>query len=311
MLDRNIALKRFRDARKQAGRDQLAAILTGRDNRVIPFEAIRHELSQKNASYRGIQNIPLAAVVGSVGRYQEFTRRFLPLNDGLAERWIGVDSLARAKGWPPIEVYKVGNIYFVKDGNHRVSVAQQLSLDTIEAKVWEFPGGAAISPQHNLDEMLIELGYVNFMQKTNLAQMHPDHGLRFTTPGQHTELLAQIEDLRQKLSLIDDEEMAYSEAVAAWYEMLYLPAVQIIEDSTLLDDFPGRTKSDLFVWLSQNREALREQYGDYENLADLAEILAKHYKEGTLQKAARQVRRLLGQEKLPPLAEIDPENDAG
>jgi hypothetical protein len=141
--------------------------------------------------------------------------------------------------------------------------------------------------------------------------MHPDPGLRFTTPGQHTELLAQLEDLRQKLSLIDDEEMAYSEAVAAWYEMLYLPAVQIIEDSTLLDDFPGRTKSDLFVWLSQNREALREQYGDYENLADLAEILAKHYKEGTLQKAARQVRRLLGQEKLPPLAEIDPENDAG
>jgi hypothetical protein len=82
--------------------------------------------------------------------------------------------------------------------------------------------------------------------------------------------------------------------------------VQIIHDSTLMNDFPGRTEADLFVWLSEHREPLREQYGDYNNLADLAELLAKHFKEGTLKKAARQVRRLLGKDTLPPLAGAHP-----
>jgi hypothetical protein len=302
MHDRNIARKRFDEARKQAGREQFAALITGRDNRVIPFETIRRELRQQQSIYHGVQNIPLDSIVGSVGRYKEFTRQFLPLSNSLVERWIGVETLSRATGWPPIELYQVGRVYFVKDGNHRVSVAKQLNTDTIEAHVWELPSEAAINPEDGLDEMLIQLGRANFMSQTHLNELYPEHQVRFTSPGQYSELLAQIEDLRRKLALIDGQEMAYDEAVCAWYEMIYLPTVQIIHDSTLMNDFPGRTEADLFVWLSQHREPLRQQYGDYDNLADLAALLAKHFKEGTLQKAARQVRRLLGQETLPPLA---------
>ena len=306
-LDRNIALKRFREARKQAERDQLASLLTGRDNQIIPFEVVRRELRQQNPLYRGIVNVPLEAIVGSVGRYQEFTRQFLPLNDSLAERWIGVDKLAQNMGWPPIELYQVGPAYFVKDGNHRVSVARQLGMATIEAHVWEFPVEAEFSPDAKLDDILIELGEANFLAKTQLDMLYPDHKIHFTTPGRYIELLAQIDDLRQTLAIIDGEEMSYEEAVTAWYEMVYLPAIQIIQDSTLLADFPGRTEADLFAWMSKYRDVLRERYGEYDNLADLAELLATHYKEGTLQKTTRQVRRLLGQEALPPLAEIEPE----
>jgi hypothetical protein len=306
MHDRHIARKRFDEARKQAGRDQLNALITGRDNRVIPFETIRRELRQQQSIYHGIQNVPLDGIVGSVGRSTEFTRQFLPLNNSLAERWIGVETLARGTGWPPIELYQVGSIYFVKDGNHRVSVARQLNIGTIEAHVWELPSNAAINPEDNLDDMLIELGKANFLGKTNLDEIYPENELHFTTPGQYSELLAQIEDLRRTLAQIDGEEMPYDEAVCAWYEMIYLPTVQIIHDSTLMNDFPGRTEADLFVWLSEHREPLREQYGDYNNLADLAELLAKHFKEGTLKKAARQVRRLLGKDTLPPLAGAHP-----
>ena len=302
MHDRNIARKRFEEARKQAGREQFAALITGRDNRVIPFETIRRELRQQQSIYHGVQNIPLDSIVGSVGRYKEFTRQFLPLSNSLVERWIGVETLSRATGWPPIELYQVGRVYFVKDGNHRVSVAKQLNTDTIEAHVWELPSEAAINPEDDLDNMLIQIGRANFMSQTHLEELYPDHQVRFTSPGEYSELLAQIEDLRRKLALIDGQEMPYDESVCAWYEMIYLPTVQIIHDSTLMNDFPGRTEADLFVWLSKHREPLRQQYGDYDNLADLAALLAKHYKEGTLQKAARQVRRLLGQEVLPPLA---------
>jgi hypothetical protein len=149
------------------------------------------------------------------------------------------------------------------------------------------------------------LGEQNFMAKTGLAERFPAHNLHFTSPGRHAELLAQIHDLRQILAQIDGEEMVWETAVDAWYEMVYLPTVQIIQDSTLLADFPGRTEADLFVWLSQHRERLEERYGlHHENLADLAQFLADEYREAGLPRLTRQVRRLLGANSLPPLEEV-------
>ncbi len=301
--DRSGAMQRFDSARKKAFLDKMAASLTGRPTEMLPFDAIRSELRQQNPFYRGIQEIPVDLIVGSVGRYREFTRRFLPLSDSLRERWVGVDSLASTTGWPPIDAYLVGGVYFANDGNHRVSVARQLGIPTIEAHVREYPVDVQIGPDDSLDEALIRLGERNFMDKTGLEKMVPDHRIQFTSPGRYRELLAQIHNLRQILSVIDEAEMSFDDAVAAWYEMIYLPTVQIIRDSTLLADFPGRTEADLFVWLSLHRDKLKTVYGDYANLTDLAGILANKYKEGSIDKMARQVRRLLGLDDLPPLAE--------
>ncbi len=298
------ALHRFEEARRRATWEKLSATLTGRDNRMLPFEAIRSELRQQNPMYRGLQQIPLEYIMGSVGRYREFTRTFLPLNNELQERWIGVDALATSVGWPPITAYKVGDVYFVNDGNHRTSVARQMQLKTIEAHVWEFPADVQIGPDDKLDDVLIRLGEHRFLEKTRLDTLRPDHQIRFTTPGRYNELLAQIEDLHGKLSLIDETEMSDAEAVEAWYEMVYLATVQIIRDSTLLKDFPGRTEADLFVWLSMHRDQLGDLYGAYENLTDLAQMLADRYREGGIDKLARQFMRLLGQEALPPLAGV-------
>ena len=301
--DRSGAMHRFDSARKKVILDKVTASLTGRSTEMLPFDAIRGELRQQNPFYRGLQQIPVDLIVGSVGRYREFTRRFLPLSDSLRERWVGVDSLASTTGWPPIEAYLVGGVYFVNDGNHRVSVARQIEIPTIEAHVWEYPAAVHIGPEDSLDEVLIRLGERNFMDKTGLEKMVPDHRIQFTSPGRYRELLAQIHNLRQILSVIDEAEMSFDDAVAAWYEMIYLPTVQIIQDSTLLADFPGRTEADLFAWLSLHRDKLETVYGDYDNLADLAGILANKYKEGSIDKMARQVRRLLGRDDLPPLAE--------
>lgn len=299
------ALRRFEQARRQALLEQMSARLTGRDTRMLPFEAIRSQLRQQNPMYRGVQQIPLDKIVGSVGRYREFTRTFMPLNDELKERWIGVDSLSTSTGWPPITAYQVGDVYFVNDGNHRTSVARQLQMQTIEAHVWQFPDDIHIGPNDSLDDVLIRLGEHGFMDRTNLDKLHPDHNIRLTTPGRYNELLAQIEDLRGKLSQIDNQEMSFAEAVDAWYEMIYLPTVQIIRDSTLLKDFPGRTETDLFVWLSMHRDQLGELYGEYDNLADLAQILADRYREGNIDRIARQFRRLLGDGTLPPLVGLE------
>jgi hypothetical protein len=210
------------------------------------------------------------------------------------------------EGWPPVDLYKIGEAYFVKDGNHRVSAARQLGYPSIEAHVWEFPEEIGIGPSDKLDDILIRFSERDFMETTGLDQRYPDHGIRFTTAGRYSELRAQIEDLRQKLVYIDEREISYHEAVDLWYELIYLPTVQIIRESGLLSAFPGRTEADLFVWLSIHRERLQEAYGEYGNLAELAQMLVGVYGEKPIAKAKRQVKRLLGRDELPPLSEPDP-----
>ncbi len=309
-LYRQIAARHFQDARRQAWLTDVAARLKGQARKLLPFEAIRSELPTQTPIYLGVQHIPLDKIVGSLGRYREFTRTFLPLSDSLFERWVNVESLAFTRGWPPIDVYEIGGVYFIKDGNHRTAVARQLGNDTIEAHVWSFPETVTIGSEDKLDEVLIRLGERNFMRKTNLDQGFPEHGIRFTTPGRYSELLRQIEWLQEMLSIIDEEEKSYPEAVTAWYEMVYLPTIQVIRDTGLLEDFPGRTEADLFVWLSMHRKQFGDEYVEYETLGELAATLAARYRERGLNKMVRQVRNMLGGENLPPLIEPEAAEEA-
>jgi hypothetical protein len=83
-----------------------------------------------------LREIPLHQIVGSVGRQHDFTRGFLPLHRGLEERWTNIWQLVNGlEGVPPIEAYEVSGQYFVLDGHHRVSVAKQLGMTSIEGYV--------------------------------------------------------------------------------------------------------------------------------------------------------------------------------
>lgn len=295
----------FFRARRQADIEQFTARIRGRDSTLIPFETIRRNLRQQSPLYRGLHQVPLAKILGSVGRYSEMTRQFLPLNDALRERWVKMAEMAQTAGWPPIELYKVGDVYFVRDGNHRVSAARHLKFPTIEAHVWEFPDEIYIGPEDDLDDILTRFRERDFLEKTGLAKNRPDYDIKFTTCGRYSEFQAQIEELRLKLQGIDEREIPFEEAADAWYELVYLPVVQVIRDSGLLEAFPGRTEADLFAWMSLHRSRLEEQYGQYERLEDLAAMLAKTYRESPTARLSRQFRRLLGSDELPPLAGID------
>lgn len=295
----------FERARWQAERERLTAWLLGRDARLLPFDSIRRNLRHQSPFYRGIVEVPVEQIIGSVGRYDEMTREFLPLNNALRERWVKMVELANSEGWPPVELYKISNAYFVRDGNHRVSAARRLKIPTVEAHVWEYPEEIEIGPKDSLDEVLNRFRERIFLEKTGLDRLYPSFDIRFTTSGRYPELQAQIEELRQKLELIDESEVNFEEAAAAWYELIYLPGVQIIRESGLLQAFPGRTEADLFAWMSLHRDRLRESYGDYEKLADLAQSLLEVYKEKPAEKMSRQVRKLFGAEDLPRLGGLE------
>jgi hypothetical protein len=293
----------FEQARRQAAREQLSAWLSGSENTLLPFETIRSQLKSEDPLYEGKMSVPLAKIVGSVGRYKDFTRTFLPRKDSMQDRWVNVEALAIHGGWPPVELYRIGDVYFVKDGNHRVAIANQMGNETIEAHVWGFPEDISISAGDSLEQVLIHLGERDFIGKTGLDVSCPNHNIRFSTLGRYTELLAQIYDLQVTLSEIDGEEMSFEDAVAAWYEIIYLPTVQIIRESSLLERFPGRTEADLFVWVSNHRRELSELYGAG-SLADFMDILCKQHKEGGLTKIIRKVRGILGGDERPPLEGI-------
>jgi uncharacterized ParB-like nuclease family protein len=128
-----LAAEDFRRARRDAALEDIMARFTGRSADLIPFEDVKQKLRVTSTSERGLQEIPLDAIVGSVGRYTDFTRSFLPRKSTDEERWARVQVYMNEAGFDPIEVYKVGDAYFVFDGNHRVSIARRQGMKTIPA----------------------------------------------------------------------------------------------------------------------------------------------------------------------------------
>ena len=107
--------------------------------------------------YRGGKEIKLNQIVGSVNRHNAFDRHFYPLEDELQERWVNVRVLGNTTGWEPVQLDQVGNLFFVEDGHHRISVARQLGAQSIEAEVWEYQIPVGLEPGASLVEVVNRL----------------------------------------------------------------------------------------------------------------------------------------------------------
>jgi hypothetical protein len=108
-------------------------------NRLLSFDEVRREHAANNRLHRGTRVVEVDQIIGSVGRYDEFDRSFLPARASIGERWKRIDrAFHRAEDFPPVELYKLGDAYFVMDGHHRVSVARYHDVPTVEAAVVEF-----------------------------------------------------------------------------------------------------------------------------------------------------------------------------
>src|SRR5690349_19365704 len=129
MMDRtnyHLAVQDFQSAHLRGKLQGVLARITGKSNELLSYEEIASKLKLQGRSDKGIQSIPVEAIIGSVGRYTDFTRTFLPRRAGDLSRWATVKAATVdpvGEGLQPIEVYKVSEVYFVLDGNHRVSIA--------------------------------------------------------------------------------------------------------------------------------------------------------------------------------------------
>jgi nucleotide-binding universal stress UspA family protein len=288
------AILDFRRARRLAERERLLARLSGRSAKLLPYEQVRQMLKGKISQDVGLKDVPLDAIVGSVGRYSDFTRRFLPLQDESEGRWARIESkVSGMTGLPPITVYQVGDAYFVRDGNHRVSVARQLGASHIEAYVTQIETRVPLSPDVQPDDLILKAEYVDFLDLTGLDGIRPEADLSVTVPGQYAKLLEHIEVHRYFMGLEQQREIPHDEAVGHWYDQVYLPVVQVIRDLDVLEDFPERTETDLYLWLSAHRTALEDALGWEIEPGAAAADLMERFGPGLQSRMLRVARRLL------------------
>jgi hypothetical protein len=264
------------------------------DAKLLSFDQVADLLRSRQQIERGRQTIPIDSIVGSVGRYRDFDRAFLPLSGADKERWKQLDvALNTLRPLPPIDVYKIGDVYFVRDGNHRVSVAKANGLVTIEAEVTEVETRVPLTPDLDVDDLIIKVEYARFLEQTHLDETRPDPKIELTEPGNYQVLLEHIEVHRYYLGLRWKRQPLLQEAAASWHDHVYLPVVEAIREIGILAHFPRRTEADLYLWVARERERLREQYGEMPTDKEAAESLAGDHGDSPLARLTKAVERAI------------------
>ncbi len=276
-------ISKFQGARAKAFWQELASLLRGKSTELLSFEDIRTRLRLKAESYRGLQDIPLDKIVGSVGRYNDFTRDFLPRTNEMRERWSRVyASMNSMQGVPPIEVYKVGDVYFVRDGNHRVSIAKQNGDKTIQAHVTELPTSVHLRPDMTEDDLNAATSYAVFLDETNLDQTRPYHvPINLSEPSRYPELMGHIYLHAQVLERTLGHPVTTSQAAADWYDNVYRPAVTLIRKYNILGltKDKRRTEADVYLWMVDHLREARNQYGDETSARKFSDALVDYLTE--------------------------------
>lgn len=262
LKDISSAIMDFQSARNKAALKEILARIRGENNRLLSYDEVREKLKLRGGSDLGLHEIPLDAIVGSVGRYTDFSKDFLPLQDVNEERWARIKVAATGMvGLPPIEVYKIGEAYFVKDGNHRVSVARDLGARYIQAYVTEVRTRVPITPDIQPDDLIIKAEHAQFLEQTRLDELRPDSDLTVTVPGKYEVLAEHIDVHRYFMGLEWQRDISYEEAATHWYDSVYMPIVDIIREKGILRYFPDRTETDLYLWIAEHQAAIEEELG--------------------------------------------------
>ena len=260
--DRIVAVDDFKRARCRAALQSIVSHLTGKSSELLSYEEVRQKLRGRENSTHKLEDIPLEAIIGSVGRYKDFTRDFLPRKNVASDRWIRVKlAMIDSSGVPPIEVYRIGEFYFVLDGYHRVSVAREMGLTHLEAYVTVVATRGSLSPDAQPDDLIVQAEFIDFLERTKQHELRPEAELRLTESGRYPVLVEHIDVHRYYLGLECACEIPYETAFTSWYDNVYTPVVEVVRACGLLRDFPERTETDLYLWISQHRAELERTLG--------------------------------------------------
>lgn len=256
----------FSKARNKALFNEIQHLLSPEEASLISLNDVKQMIKPINETYAGMQVVPIAKIVGSEGRYHDFDNNFFPKSSHLKNRWQHVDEAAIQQiNLPPIKLYEIAGLYFVRDGNHRVSVAKARGTEFIDAEVVSLQSEIKLKQPDNINDIIKQIiSYEKrvFYNETSFGDITDYWCLDFSRTGRYDVILNHILTHKYYLNQGKEEEISMEEAINSWFNNVYLPLVCIIRDQKILHNFPGRTLADLYVWIVRYWDDLKQKFGD-------------------------------------------------
>jgi hypothetical protein len=226
----------FSRARRRRALARLSARLRRADdvNHILPFEEVARALGRVGERRLGEQLIPLDSIVGTVDRSREFDRDFRPTSPRVRERWQRIN-LAQRKGqaMPPIDVYRIGELHFVKDGHHRVSVARALGYKDINAYVTEVQTQIGADRGVRLRDLPLKSHQRLFYERVPLPAEEREH-IHLSDEWRYAALAEAVEAWGFRASQARGEPMSRQEVAESWLHDEYEPVIAMLRDAQLV-----------------------------------------------------------------------------
>jgi hypothetical protein len=221
---------------------------------VLAFEEVLADLGGRVAEQRlGLRTVPLDAIVGTVDRPRDFDRRFRPRSNRGRERWQQVDlAVRRGAAMPPVELYKLGEWYFVRDGHHRVSVARAMRGDSIDAYVTEV---RTLVPPDAADRgpALLFRDFERVFHHRVPLPAEAAGTIHVRDPWSYAELAENVEAWGFRVLQREGRWMDRSDVARRWFHDEYLPVVAMLREADLIGE---GTDAEAYLRLAAERYRL-------------------------------------------------------
>jgi hypothetical protein len=250
----------FAHARFKAFINRVRRLLGGQPTALLSYDEVKEKLRIGGPIYRGVHVVPLEKIAGSLNRYNQFDRAFMPLEDRVGNRWQNIDrAFYQDVSLPPVVLYKVGEVYFVVDGHHRVSVAREQGQEFIDAEVRECQTKVNITHDIEPEDLEILGEKVNFLERTEIDRIRPKTKIFVTIPDGFDRMLEHVAVHRYFMGLDQQRDISEEESVAHWHDTVYQPIVRAIRRSGILKEFPGKSEGDLYLWILDRQRFLSQE----------------------------------------------------
>lgn len=226
------------------------------DHALLALDEVRDRLRLFDQHYEGVQAIPVAQIVGTAGREEDFDQAFLPRRVDMRERWRSVEQAFPAGEFPPISVYRVNDAYFVSDGHHRVAIAKRSGVEMIDAEVTNLHSRFPISGDVDLGKLIFLEQQRIFMEGSGLDRARPEASIDFSRADGYIQLLELVKVHGYHLMQERKAVMPPDAIAGDWYDRVYLPSIEAIKKEGIDGAQAGATDGDLFLWIWERRRAL-------------------------------------------------------
>jgi hypothetical protein len=222
-------------------------------NVILPLDEVLGALGRGSERRLGLQTIPLDHIVGTVDSSRDFDRRFRPTSERVRERWERL-ALAQRRGEaiPPIEVYRVGDLYFVQDGHHRVSIAMAEGVKTIEAYVTEVRTQVPAAGIRGRRDLVFK-GYERIFRARVPLSAAAMAKITVTDPWSYAELGEAVEAWGYRRMQDTGQFSDRAETARHWYAEEYQPVVRMMRAADLIGT---RTEAEAYLRVAAERYRL-------------------------------------------------------